>query len=82
MIENEYTHDKKKKLASKIKKIHNINYLKNIRDIIKHYNPDVQITKNSKGVLLLFDKLTDGTYIHLEKYIHEINETTKKIEII
>lgn len=69
----EYTYEKKKKLASRIRKIHNISHLKNIRDIIKKCNPDMQFVQNSNGILLLFNSLENNTYKELDNYINNAN---------
>lgn len=68
---SEFSFEKKKKLASRIKKVHNITHIKNIRDIIKTCNPDIQVVQNGNGILLLFNSLTDSTYSKLEQYIND-----------
>jgi hypothetical protein len=74
---SDFTFEKKKKLASRIKKIHNVSHLKNIRDIIKTCNPEVQVIKSGNGILLLFNSLSDNTYKQLEKYISDIHVLVK-----
>lgn len=73
-MDNNYCYDKKRKLASKIRKIQNISHLKNIRDIIKKNNPNIQYVKNANGVLLLFNTLENNTYNELESYVLKIQK--------
>lgn len=52
-----------------------------IHEIIKINNPNFQATKNSSGIILLFNKLSDITYKKIENYLNLLdNEQIKKIK--
>jgi hypothetical protein len=77
---NEYTLEKKKRMANKISEIKSKEDLKAIRNIIFSENPSISVNRDSGGMLMFFQNLTPITYIKLDKYLGEIeiNKFNKK----
>jgi hypothetical protein len=68
----EYSFEKKKKLASRISDMKNKDHLRKIRDIIFTENPSVSAKKDSGGYLMYFHNYTNDTYYKIEKYINRL----------
>lgn len=87
MVENDneqkmYTFEDLERLANRISKIKKKKYLENIRDIIISCNPNINITENSNGILLIFNGLRNDTYSKIHKYIKKYeNEKLNTITI-
>ena len=64
----------KKKIKEKIEKISEKKHLEKIRDIILKFNPDINVSQNSSGMLLFFHNLTDDTYNKIENYIIKLDK--------
>lgn len=71
-----YTHKMKQKLADRIAKIKNKDNMVNIVKII--YEDNRNISENQNGIFMLFDTLSNDTYIKLNDYLNSINTTKKK----
>jgi hypothetical protein len=69
-----YTFEMKKKIKEKIEKISEKKHLEKIRDIIFKFNPDINVSQNSSGMLLFFHNLTDETYNKIENYIGKMDK--------
>ena len=74
----DYSLERKKKLASKISNMKNKEYLKKIKNIIFDENPDISVRKNSRGMLMYFQNFTPQTYYKLDKLL--IKFETEKIK--
>ena len=73
----EFSHERKKKLAEKLSNIRNQKDLVNIFEIICSENPN--ISENNNGMFMLFNNFNNETYYKLEKYISIIqNRKTDK----
>jgi hypothetical protein len=72
-----YNFDDMEKLSQKIKKIKKEEYLRKILEIIKFYNPSINITENSYGSYLKFNDLVNDTFIQLDKYVNKCFENEK-----
>jgi len=68
----QYPIERKKKLASKISELRNKEDLKKIKKIIFETNPNIAVNKDSGGILMFFQNLTNDTYINLDNYMKEI----------
>ncbi len=68
-----FTMDKKRKMASKISDIRNKSDLKMIKCIIFEENPDISVNKESGGMLMFFQNMTQKTYERLDKLLTEID---------
>jgi len=66
-----YDYDAQKKLAKKINKIKEREYLIAIIKIIKTLNPDVLITENENGMFIKFNTLTQETYKRIDNFLHK-----------
>ena len=67
-----YTFEFKKKLKDRIEKITDKKTLEKIRDIIFKYNPKVNVSQNSSGMLLFFHNLNEFTYNRLEYFLNKL----------
>ena len=74
----QYTHDKKKALASKISSIKRKEDLVNIFKII--YEENKSYTENNYGLFLIFDKLSENAYNKIDKYLKLIDQRKVKSE--
>ena len=63
----EFSHERKKKLAEKLSNIRHQKDLVNIFEIICLENPN--ISENNNGMFMLFNNFSNETYYKLEKYI-------------
>ena len=70
---NNFTHDKKQKLANKINLIKDKKALTIIKDKIISLNQNIHITKNNNGYFLEFINLEEQTYVDLDKYIKQFD---------
>lgn len=73
-INEEYTFEKKKKLAARISDMRDKETLRKIRDIIFAENPEVSARKSSNGYLMYFQNYADPTYFKIEKYLNKIEK--------
>ena len=71
----EYSHERKKKLANKISKITNKKDQVKLFEII--YTDNKSITENNNGLFMFFHKMSNETYIKLEKELRRINKKKK-----
>ena len=79
ILNDEYSFDKKKKMASKISDMRDKNVLRKIRDIIFTENPQLNAKKSSNGYLMYFQNYTNETYNKLEKLLNKIeNDNLEK----
>lgn len=78
MTEN-YTLEKKKKLADRIQKLTEKSDLMQIKNLITENNPDISFTKNSNGYFLLFHNLTNDTYLAINKFLDKVEKRKLKI---
>lgn len=69
---NNYSHERKKKIAEKIQKIKRKNDLIKIFKLI--YEENNQITENNNGIFLFFHKLSDETYKKIEEMLKKIQK--------
>ena len=69
LSDEEITFERKQKIAAKIENLKKICHYENIHDIIIANNPDINITKTTKGQYIYFQNLTPQTYIAIEQYI-------------
>ncbi len=76
-MSKKYSYDDMEKLSQKIQKIKKKKNLEEIRDIIINNNKQLNITENSYGIYLCFNKLSTETFIKLEKYIKKYNDSEK-----
>jgi hypothetical protein len=76
-MSKKYSYDDMEKLSQKIEKIKKKKNLEDIRDIIINNNKKLNITENSYGIYLCFNKLSIETFIKLEKYIKKYNDSEK-----
>ena len=74
-MSEKYTHDMKKKLANKIKKIKKKEDMAKILNIILVDNPSYMENKN--GLFMFFHKLKDCTYEKIDKELKNINRKKK-----
>lgn len=70
----EFSFEKKKKMAAKISIMTNKDQLRKIRDIIFSENQNVSARKNNEGYLMYFQNYTNETYYKLEKYLNKIEK--------
>ncbi len=77
-IKEDFSFDKKKKLAAKISNMTNKDHLKKIKDIIFAENPDIIARKSDRGYLMYFQNYSNNTYYKIEKFINRID--LEKIE--
>lgn len=68
----EYSFEKKKKLATKISDMRNKIHLRKIKEIIFTNNPGISAKKDSGGYLMFFQNYTNDTYYEIEKYLNKI----------
>jgi len=73
-MSRQYTFEMKKKIKEKIEKIGEKKHLEKIKDIIFKFNPDINVSQNSSGMLLFFHNLTDETYNKIENYIVKLDK--------
>ena len=79
ILNDEYSFDKKKKMASKISDMRDKNVLRKIRDIIFIENPEINAKKSSNGYLMYFQNYTNETYYKIEKLLNKIeNDNLEK----
>jgi hypothetical protein len=78
-MSKKYSYDDMEKLSQKIQKIKKKKNLEEIRDIIINNNKKLNITENSYGIYLCFNKLSNKTFIKLDKYIKKYNDLEKNI---
>lgn len=71
----------KKSLATRIQNIKNKNDVKDIKKIIFDNNPELDKTKNSNGVFLRFQKLSQETYPKIKKYLDARDKQEKLKEL-
>lgn len=71
---NNYSHEQKEKLARKINKIKNKNKLVDILKLIQKDDAYSGVTENNNGLFMLFHKLSDETYVKIEKFIKKMNK--------
>lgn len=71
---NNYSHEQKEKLARKINKIKNKNKLVDILKLIQKDDAYSGVTENNNGLFMLFHKLSDETYMKIEKFIKKMNK--------
>lgn len=71
-----YPHEQKEKLARKINKIKNKQKLIDVLKIIQKDDAYSGITENNNGLFMLFHKLSDETYIKLEKHLKKLNKSS------
>lgn len=71
-----YTHKMKQKLADRISKVKNKNDMINIVKIIHEDNKN--ISENQNGIFMLFDSLSNDTYIQLNEYLNSISTAKKR----
>jgi len=75
----EFSFERKKKMAGKISTMTNKEHLRKIRDIIFSENQNVSTRKNNDGYLMYFQNYTNDTYYKIEKYLNKIdNEKLEK----
>jgi hypothetical protein len=79
MTEN-YTLEKKKKLADRIQKLTEKSDLIRIKNLIAENNPDISFTKNSNGYFLYFHNLSNETYLAINKFLDKVEK--RKLMII
>ena len=78
----EFSFEKKKKLAERISKLSNKSEILKIKSIIEECNPDLIFSKNSSGFLTKFQDLEQSTYEKLTKYVNSIEKKKlKKLEL-
>ena len=77
-IKDEFSFERKKKMAAKISTMTNKEHLRKIRDIIFSENQNVSARKNNEGYLMYFQNYTNDTYHKIEKFINKIEK--EKIE--
>lgn len=77
-IKEEFSFEKKKKMAAKISTMTNKEQLRKIRDIIFSENQNVSARKNNEGYLMYFQNYTNETYYKIEKYMNKLEK--EKIE--
>jgi hypothetical protein len=79
-----YSHTRKQKLANKLEKIEDKVDLKAIKKIIYKHNPDLEVAKKSKHLVMYFHNLTDKTYTELDNYIQKklLKKCAEKIQSI
>ena len=68
----DYSFERKKKLADKISDMRDKNILRKIKDIILTENPDIGVKKTSNGLFMYFQNYTEETYHKIEKLLHKI----------
>lgn len=69
-----YPLEKKKRLATKISSMRDRKHLRVIKKIIVEENPDININKNSGGMLMFFENCSYNTYVKLDKYLQKIDD--------
>ena len=69
-----YTIEDLEKLIDRISKIKSTEHKEYIRDIIKHHNPEINITENKNGLWIRFDNLTKQTYTDISNYLKKISK--------
>ena len=74
-----YTFEFKKKLKDRIEKITDKKTLEKIRDIIFKYNPKVNVSQNSSGMLLFFHNLNEFTYNRLDYFLNKLDNDKIKV---
>jgi hypothetical protein len=79
ILNDEYSFDKKKKMASKISDMRDKNVLRKIRDIIFTENPHLNAKKSNNGYLMYFQNYTNETYYKIEKLLNKVeNDNLEK----
>lgn len=73
-----YSIDDKRRLAEKIENTKNKELIEKIKKIIFKENPDINITKNSSGLLIYFHNLTEKTYSKILKLFDDIENNKIK----
>lgn len=68
----EYSFERKKKLAARISDMRDKDTLRKIRDIIFAENPEVSARKSSNGYLMYFQNYNDETYHKIEKFLNKL----------
>ncbi len=68
----EYSFDRKKKLAARISDMRDKDVLRKIRDIIFAENPEVSARKSSNGYLMYFQNYNNETYYKIEKFLNKV----------
>ena len=68
----QYSLNKKRKLADIIHKIDNKKDLKKIKDIIYENNPEISVIQTNSTLLMYFHNLNNNTYYLLDEYISNI----------
>ena len=71
-VKDEFSFEKKKKLAAKISDMRNKNNLRKIKDIIFSENPEISARRNNQGYLLYFQNYSNETYYKIEKFINKL----------
>ena len=74
-----YTFEYKKKLKDRIEKLTDKKTLEKIRDIIFKYNPKVNVSQNSSGMLLFFHNLNEFTYNRLDYFLNKLDNDKIKV---
>jgi hypothetical protein len=72
---NEYSFEKKKRLAAKISDMRSVQdkpVLRKIKDIIFDENPGISAKKSSYGYLMYFQNYTPETYKKIERYLERV----------
>ena len=79
-----YSHTRKQKLANKLEKIEDKKDLKAVKNIIYKNNPNLEVAKKSKHLVMYFQNLTDNTYVELDNYIQKklLKKCAEKIQDI
>ena len=67
--QDNYTFERKKRLASKISEVRDKTILRQIKNIIFEENPDAIAKKSSGGYLMFFQNYANNTYIRLEELL-------------
>lgn len=76
-----YTFEMKKSLANRIQKLNNKKDLLAVKKIITDNNSNLDEMKNSNGIFMRFQNLTNGTYDKIKKLIDTIEKQQKLKEI-
>ena len=72
--QEEYSFEKKERMASKISDMRDVDTLRKIRDIIYSENVNASATKSGNGYLMYFQNYSDETYRKIEKLLHKIQK--------
>lgn len=73
-VKEEFSFERKKKMAAKISTMTNTDQLRKIRDIIFSENQNVSARKNNEGYLMYFQNYTNETYYKIEKYLNRVEK--------